>query len=176
MEAHKYSSSHQDFHLEAHSACPGYGTARFSANIDEHCSTYGLVETDAHLFFHCDFASAVWFSATPPLRTDSLPREDDGVQVILPLIITDIVQDSLLQKILITLWYIWKAQNDKRFARKTWTILQVHHAVAAHIATATLAASSPVQHGDSPTHNNHNLTVTHTGMNNPNAGLPQSLG
>ena len=31
------------------------------------------------------------------------------------------------------MWYIWKARNDNRFQRKTWTPMQVHNAVAAHI-------------------------------------------
>jgi hypothetical protein len=33
------------------------------------------------------------------------------------------------------LWYIWKAQNNHHFARKTCTPLQVHIAVAAHVNT-----------------------------------------
>ena len=49
----------------------GCQAARYSTHIDEHCSVCGLTETDAHLFFHCDFARAVWFSATPPLRADT---------------------------------------------------------------------------------------------------------
>jgi hypothetical protein len=57
----------------------GSRASRFSQHIDEHCTYCGILETDAHLFFHCDFARAVWFSATPPLRTDNLPIEDDGV-------------------------------------------------------------------------------------------------
>jgi hypothetical protein len=116
----------------------GYRAARFSQHIDEHYAHCGITETDAHLFFHCEFAHAVWFSATPPLRTDTLPLEDDGVQVILPLIIIDFVDDSLMQKILTTLWFLWKARNDQRFRRKTWTIWQVHHAVAAFITTSNL--------------------------------------
>lgn len=32
-----------------------------------------------------------------------------------------------------TLWYIWKARNDKRFSRRNWTPCQVHHAVATDI-------------------------------------------
>jgi hypothetical protein len=55
-----------------------YRAVRFSHHIDEHCSYYGIIETDAHLFFHCDFARVVWFSATL-LRTDTLPLDDDGV-------------------------------------------------------------------------------------------------
>jgi hypothetical protein len=45
---------------------------------------------------------------------DSLPREDDGVQLILSTIITDSIDNSLMQKILITMWYLWKARNDKK--------------------------------------------------------------
>jgi len=41
-----------------------------------------------------------------------------------------------MQKILVTMWYIWKARNDQRFGRKTWNTWQVHHAVAAYINTA----------------------------------------
>jgi len=43
------------------------------------------------------------------------------------------------KKILTTLWYIWKARNDHRFARKTWNTWQVPHAVVAHLSTAALA-------------------------------------
>jgi hypothetical protein len=68
--------------------------------------------------------------------------EDDGVQVILSLIISDTTKNSLLQTILTTLRYIGKARNDKRFARKTWTTWQVHHAVAAHLTTADLATTT----------------------------------
>jgi len=68
--------------------------------------------------------------------------EDDRVQDILSIIITDSTDNSLLQKILTTLWYIWKARNDHRFARKTWNAWQVHHAVVAHTNTAALADST----------------------------------
>ena len=78
---------------------------------------------------------AVWFSADPSMRTDSLPQESDGVQLSLQSFISNSTPDSLFNKILITMWYIWKARNDNRFQRKTWTPWQVHHAVAAHITT-----------------------------------------
>lgn len=74
----------------------GERAARYSTHIDKHCSTCGKIEIDAHLFFHCDFAHAVWFSSDPPLRSDSLPNEDDGVQIILATFITP--SDYLLQK------------------------------------------------------------------------------
>jgi hypothetical protein len=66
----------------------------------KHCSTCGQIETDAHLFFHCDFARALWFSTDTPLQTDTLPNEDNGVQLILSTFITDSISYYLLQKIL----------------------------------------------------------------------------
>jgi len=51
-------------------------------------------------------ARAVWFSVDPPLRTDSLPDEEDGVQSILTSLISVSTSNSMLQKILITLWYL----------------------------------------------------------------------
>jgi hypothetical protein len=53
----------------------GERAARYSANTSKFFSTCGIIETDAHLFFHCDFAQAVWFLAQPPLWTDNLPDE-----------------------------------------------------------------------------------------------------
>jgi len=81
VETKNAASSHQDLsrRLIRRALATGYRAARFSQHIDEHCTHCGIIETDAHLFFHCDFARAVWFSATPPLRTDNLPLEDDGV-------------------------------------------------------------------------------------------------
>jgi hypothetical protein len=110
-------------------------TVRYSIHIDKHCSTCGAVKDDAHLFFHCILPRVVWFSFNPSMRTDNLPHESDGVQLILQSFISNSMSDSLFQKILITTWYIWKARNDKRFQKNTWTPMQVHNAVAAHINT-----------------------------------------
>lgn len=97
----------------------GARASRFSQHIDNHCTRCGMLETDAHLFFHCDFTRAVWFSATPAICATNLPTEDDGVQTILPLLISDNVDDSLMQRTLTTLWYIWKTRNNHRFHTKT---------------------------------------------------------
>jgi hypothetical protein len=37
-------------------------------------------KTDSHPFFHCDFARAVWFTASPPIKTDLLPVDQQVVQ------------------------------------------------------------------------------------------------
>jgi hypothetical protein len=55
------------------------------------------------------------------MRTNNLPRENDGVQLILQSFISNSIPDSLLQKILTTMWYIWKTRNNNCFQRKTWT-------------------------------------------------------
>lgn len=39
----------------------------------------------------------------------------------------------LIQQVITTLWHIWRAQNDHRFDRKTWTVLQVHMATTSEI-------------------------------------------
>ena len=62
------------------------------------------------------------------------------------------------------MWYIWKARNDNRFQRKTWTPMQVYNAVAAHINThlqaqqagneaATTQSTQPLQLTDLADHN-----------------------
>lgn len=97
------------FHLAiiCRALATGVRASIFISHINKHCSICGLLETDAHLFFHCVFARAVWFSAAPPLHAETLPMEDDGVQDILPIIINTSTDQSLFQQILTTLWYLW---------------------------------------------------------------------
>jgi ribonuclease HI len=45
---------------------------------------------------------------------------------------------------LFLLWYIWKARNDNRFQRKTWTTNQIKLAAAAHINAHLDALQNPV--------------------------------
>lgn len=150
--------------------------ARFSTHIDEHCSACGALEDDAHLFFHFDLPRAVWFTFTPSMRTDNLPQENNGIQLILQSFISNSTSDALFQKILFTLWYIWKARNDNRFQRKTWTPVQVHNAVAAHINTHThamfLQLNVAADHtSDTPQPLNRERR-SQQGMPSPNTGMP----
>jgi hypothetical protein len=144
----------------------GDRAATFSVHIDKHCSTCGLIEIDAHLFFRCDFARAVWFAATPSLRT----AEDDGVQVILSIIITDSIQNQSLKTILTILWYIWKARNGLRFNIRQWTTWQVHHAVAAFISTASLRSIL----GDEQVQQPHSQVTRHRDVQPLQSTMPQS--
>jgi hypothetical protein len=110
----------------------------------------GAVEDDAHLFFRCQLPRVVWFFTSPPLRTDNLPQDNDGVQLILQTVIPTSITDDLLIKILTTMWYIWKARNDNRFQRKTWTPWQVHHAMAAHTSAHQEALQQQPIQNDPP--------------------------
>ena len=80
--------------------------SRYSTDGNSNCDKCNMIETDSHLFFHCTLPTQVWLSSNPSLNTASLPQEDDGIQHILQLIITDATPELLLYKILITLWYI----------------------------------------------------------------------
>lgn len=82
---------------------------------------------------HYPFARPVWFSSQPPRCTSALPLEQDGVQEILSILIDQNTTDDQVQIVFTTLWYIWKARNDARFNSKSWTVWQVHNAVAADI-------------------------------------------
>jgi hypothetical protein len=58
----------------------------------------------------------------------------------LSIIINRNTTESELQRIILTLWYTWRARNDARFKRKKWSVLQVHHAVEADIDVASVCA------------------------------------
>ena len=70
--------------------------SRYSIHIDKHCAVCGAVEDDTHLFFHCHLPWAVWFSTSPPLRTNNLPQDHDGVQLTLQAIISTSTSNDLL--------------------------------------------------------------------------------
>jgi hypothetical protein len=65
------------------------------------------------------------------------------MQQILPHLFPITTNDQTFTLILLTLWYIWKARNDHRFRTKTWTSLQVQHAVSAHFHSNQMAWGEP---------------------------------
>lgn len=91
--------------------------------ISNNCANCNLPENDSHLFFHCNFARAVWFSSKTPLHSSLLPFEQDGVQEALSTVVTTNTTDADLQRLMTTLWYIWIARNDLRFKKKQWSVL-----------------------------------------------------
>ena len=55
---------------------------RIIPSIEGTCSQYRLIENDAHLFFKCSFARAIWFASSMGLRCHALPQ--DGEYWLLP--------------------------------------------------------------------------------------------
>lgn len=158
--------------------------ARYSTHIDnKHCDACGAIENDVHLFFHCNLPRAVWFSFSPPMRTDNLLLESDGIQSTLHSFISNSTSDTIFNKILYTLWYIWKARNDYHFNRKHST--QVHHATVAHMSSYNAALipqvgpndnsteeTTPATNTDIPPMPPHHHQTTHQGMPTALAGSP----
>lgn len=116
----------------------GQRAGGLSNKISKLCSTCNEPESDSHLFFHCTFARAVWFSANPPIRSSTLLIEQDGIQEALQLLITNFTSEEQIATLLTTMWYIWRARNDCRFNRKKWTVWQGHQATAAELEVAHL--------------------------------------
>jgi len=143
----------------------GERAGRYSSHIDQHCSHYGAVENDQHLFFKCELPQQVWSTTTHPVHTNNIPTEIDGIQITLPLLFTPNPTEDNLCKILFTLWYIWKAHNDHRFQRTTWPPLQVHHTAIAHMHIHLTAIKEQQQNHHSQTEDQITTTATHqTGM------------
>jgi len=78
------------------------------------------------------WSSAAWNNRSPP---ELLPKsqEQDGVQQCLAQIIGNRSSDEILVQVTAYLWFIWKARNDLRFRKRSWSVLQVHLAVNTHI-------------------------------------------
>jgi len=140
----------------------GQRAGRFSQHIDEKCACCGNLETDNHLFFSCHFARAVWFAGTPSIRTDLLPQGPQGVQQEVSSLITPTTSMQEIQRLITTMWFLWKARNDLRFNKKEWKVSHVLHAVKAdihisHTITQELQnqPSAPTQpQNTAPPHNN----------------------
>jgi hypothetical protein len=95
-----------------------------------------MLETDSHLFFHCTFAKAVWFSSSVGFKTDAFDTTLYPSNIIQSMLHT--AQSSMsLEKMFTLLWCIWKARNDYLFNRKIWSVLQVHHAASALLLYGT---------------------------------------
>jgi ribonuclease HI len=124
---------------------------RYSSHIDQHCTYCGAIENDVHLFFLCDLPRQVWATSDPPLPTHNISPNEDEVQLALPILITSNPSESFLSNTLFTLWYIWKARNDNRFQRKTWSTFQVNQAAKAHRQTHLSAMEEQIQAEPAPT-------------------------
>jgi len=120
--------------------------SRYSSNIEPNCAYCGMIENDVHLFFHCELPTAVWSTLYPNINLNNLPNDPDGIQLILPYVMPNTLSKCDFAKILIILWFIWKARNDKHFQRKSWSAVQVIHAVQAFISTTTLASTTDMMH------------------------------
>jgi hypothetical protein len=105
---------------------------RYAPNIDKHCSACGLIEIDSHLFFLCQLPHQVWAAADVTPFTQHIDPAADGIQAILPYLFPSTTNEQTFTKTLLILWYIWKARNDRRFQRKTWTSFQVQHAATTY--------------------------------------------
>jgi ribonuclease HI len=102
----------------------GLRASRFSSHIKKECSRCGLPETDIHLFFHCSFARAVWFTSPLGFRTDSFDPSCYPSNVIQFLLASSHAVVSL-QYVFAIMWMIWKARNDLLFNAKRWSLSQV---------------------------------------------------
>jgi hypothetical protein len=96
-------------------------------SIEETCSRCGLVENEAHLFFECSFANAVWFASTLGLRTHALPSSGRGIHLQISSIMQQAPSQATANLIFSIMWCLWKSRNDHRFNKIFWSPLRVLH-------------------------------------------------
>lgn len=116
----------------------GIRASRFSDHIQKECCRCGQIETDSHLFFHCPFARAVWFSFG--FKTEALDQNLYPAAII-HLILAAHHSELNLTTIFTLLWNIWKARNDILFKKKVWKPLQVLFATKAMLNAGEEEAS-----------------------------------
>ena len=56
----------------------GARAGAYTAKISKECATCNLLENDSHLFFHCTFARAVWFSICLSTLNNIIPTTGTG--------------------------------------------------------------------------------------------------
>ena len=111
----------------------GLRASRFSNHIKKECARCGAPESDSHLFFHCSFARAVWFTSSLGLRTDFFDNSCYPSEIIQQILSAPHTVASL-HMIMSILWMIWKARNDFLFHKKSWSVKQVLFAASALLA------------------------------------------
>ncbi|GJN38339.1 hypothetical protein PR202_gb27369 [Eleusine coracana subsp. coracana] len=79
---------------------------------------------------------------------------------------------SSIQQIIITIWHLWKARNDKRFNRKNWTAMQVHWATKAVLKDAQVNDEPPIPLSLPPSSRDRNLTNRSARTTNPSTVPP----
>lgn len=127
----------------------GFRASRYSMHIKKECCRCGQLETDSHLFFHCNFARSVWFNFG--LKTDALDTNLYPSAVI-RLILSAQHLDLNIASIFTILWNIWKARNDFLFKQRTWTPLQVVYATRAMLNVGLMEKSEEDSRASTVTH------------------------
>lgn len=90
---------------------------RIIPSVEETCSRCGVIENEAHLFFECRFAMAVWFASTLGLRTHALPSFGRGIHLQIISIMQQAPSQATTNLFFSIMWCLWKSRNDHRFNR-----------------------------------------------------------
>jgi hypothetical protein len=82
---------------------------RIIPSIKQTCSRCGLIENDAHLFFECSFARAVWLVSSVGLITHALPSSGWGVHLQVATLMQQAPNQETVNQIFSIMWCIWKS-------------------------------------------------------------------
>jgi hypothetical protein len=119
------------------------------------CSRCSSTETEAHLFFECSFAKAVWLQSPLRLRSDALPQTNRGIHHQLRYILQQQPTVATTSLVLSILWCLWKERDDHHFNDKHWTPTRVISEAQAIDSAGTLLLQDNTALATSrTTHNN----------------------